>query len=97
MSDYSILTAESKLRKFGCSYCHKDITLTLKIHCAECDGFTLCSDCFSVGVNLGNHCASHGYRIADCLDCPIFAKDWSISEELLLLEGIYHGRLIILV
>ena len=86
-SEYSILTSGSKLRKFGCAYCHRDISFSLKIHCAECTNFTLCSDCFSAGVNLGAHVSSHDYKIADCLDCALFTKEWTISDELLLLEG----------
>jgi len=39
-------------------------------------------------VTLKPHDPTHSYRLADCLDFPIFAKDWSAQEELLLLEGI---------
>lgn len=75
-----------------CSYCRIDITQYLKIYCNECINFILCADCFCSGVELYPHKASHSYRVVDCLHHPIFHKDWTMSEELLLLEGIEkHG------
>jgi transcriptional adapter 2-alpha len=26
--------------------------------------------------------------VVDCLDVPLFTKDWTINEELMLLEGV---------
>jgi transcriptional adapter 2-alpha len=77
----------SRTKRINCAYCHKDVTFNLKIHCNECHDLSLCSDCFAVGVNIDSHVSSHSYRVGDCLDCSIFAKDWSVAEELLLLEG----------
>jgi hypothetical protein len=78
--------------QYFCSYCHVDITQYLRIYCNECSNFLLCADCYCAGVELFPHQASHSYRIVDCLHIPIFTKDWTIGEELLLLEGIEkHG------
>ena len=71
-----------------CSYCKRNISLLVRVQCAECSDFRLCGDCFCTGVTLKPHDPTHSYRLADCLDFPIFAKDWSAQEELLLLEGI---------
>lgn len=76
----------------SCSYCHLDITQYLQILCNECQNFSLCADCYCSGVELYPHKATHSYRIVDCLHYPIFHKEWTIAEELLLLEGIEkHG------
>ena len=71
-----------------CSYCQRDVTMLCRVHCNECPDFKLCNDCFSVGVQLLPHLPTHAYRVVDCLDVPLFTKDWSAVEELLLLEGI---------
>ena len=71
-----------------CSYCKRDVTLVCRIHCAECPDVKLCGDCFCTGAKMGPHLPSHSYRVVDCLDFPVFSKDWSAAEELLLLEGI---------
>jgi hypothetical protein len=73
---------------FSCSYCQRDITQQIRIQCAVCDHFDLCGDCFAAGVSRYPHVNTHDYRVVDCIDIPIFTFDWTISEELLLLEGI---------
>ncbi len=89
----SILTSKSFMMNGGkkttyiCNYCHRDVTLSLRFRCNACKDFDLCQDCFSVGVNIYPHTNLHSYKVVDCLDNPIFTKDWSIGEELLLLEG----------
>ena len=71
-----------------CEYCHRDISLTLHIKCEECKNFYLCGDCFATGVKLDDHLPTHNYRVADCLEYSMFTKDWSVNEDLMLLEGI---------
>jgi len=34
------------------------------------------------------HDRTHGYRVCDSINYPLFMSDWSIGEELLLIEGI---------
>lgn len=46
-----------------------------------------CIDCFCAGAALLPHRPDHAYRVADCLEFPVFNKEWTASEELLLLEG----------
>lgn len=80
-----------KKNPFHCSYCKRDITLQFRVHCAECSNFNLCADCFSSGVSLHPHESSHSYRVVKNLDFPIFVKDWTANEELLLLEGYFNS------
>ena len=64
--------------KFDCNYCNKDITTQFRIRCADpaCIDFDLCADCFSAGVQLLPHKNTHDYRIVDCMERPLFSKDW---------------------
>jgi transcriptional adapter 2-alpha len=82
-----LMTGGKKLN-VSCRYCKRDIAQQCRIRCAVCPDFELCHDCFSAGVSFAPHEASHAYRVVDCLDFPMFSKDWFVSEELLLLEGI---------
>lgn len=50
--------------------------------------FDLCVECFSVGVELGDHKNSHSYRVMDFLAFPLYDPAWGADEELLLLEAI---------
>lgn len=80
-----LLRIQNKLK---CSFCTKSIGRSLFVQCAVCDNILLCSDCFAAGVILPPHNSSHPYRVAECLESTtIFAKDWTIKEELLLLDG----------
>mmetsp|Transcript_18814 Transcript_18814/g.31343 ORF Transcript_18814/g.31343 Transcript_18814/m.31343 type:complete len:620 (-) Transcript_18814:1241-3100(-) len=72
-----------------CKYCHIDISEKPRIRCAECvTPFDLCGDCFSSGVELFPHTNNHSYRVIDCLQKPLFTKDWTALEDLKLLNGI---------
>ena len=84
----SFLPTGGKKVAYHCSACKRDTTLQLRIKCAECSNFELCGDCFSSGVTRHPHKSTHDYRVVDCLDVPLFTKDWTANEELLLLEGI---------
>lgn len=79
----------SFVQSLKCTFCIRNLDHGFYIQCAECTSpeVFLCVDCFSAGVNVGNHENCHSYRVPDCLDMPLFAKDWSIKEELLLLDG----------
>jgi hypothetical protein len=82
----SCVMASSK-EKSKCKYCRRSVARTFSVECAECANFALCGDCFSAGVEIGTHKNDHKYKVADCLEFPLFAKDWTVSEELALLEG----------
>ena len=81
------LPTGGKKEYFGCSYCKRDITQQLRIQCAVCDHYDLCGDCFAAGAQRFPHENTHDYRVVDCIDIPLFSKDWTASEELLMLEG----------
>ena len=87
MKGQSYLPTGGKKVFFNCSYCKRDITQQLRIQCAQCDNFDLCGDCFAAGVSRFPHENTHDYRVVDCIDIPIFTRDWTASEEILMLEG----------
>lgn len=74
--------------KNQCNYCKRSILRAFHIICAECPDCLLCGDCFSAGVEMGKHKNNHKYKVADCLEYPLFVKDWTVNEELALLEGV---------
>jgi transcriptional adapter 2-alpha len=84
----TFLPTGGKKTPHHCSACKRETTLHLRIRCAECANFELCGDCFASGVTRHPHENTHSYRVVDCLDVPLFTKDWTANEELLLLEGI---------
>ena len=92
MSSSAISSSQSvvgvKRLQYCCSYCKRDISQQLRIHCAVCENFDLCGDCFSTGVSRFPHVNTHDYQVVDSLEVPLFTKDWTIREELALLEGI---------
>eukprot|EP00892_Ulva_mutabilis_P005868 jgi/Ulvmu1/3653/UM017_0067.1 len=73
---------------YHCNYCQRNITDHVRIKCAQCMDFDLCVECFSVGVELGDHKNSHSYRVMDFLAFPLYDPAWGADEELLLLEAI---------
>lgn len=84
-----MLSKGGKNLLYFCRYCEKDITLSLRIRCAECSPVVdLCGDCFAAGVCIDDHKNDHDYHVVDCLEASIFTKDWTTAEELMLLEGI---------
>lgn len=87
-SESEFLLTGGKNIQYSCNSCHKNITTEFRIRCAECEDYDICADCFSAGHERKQHKNTHAYRVVDCLDKPLFTKDWSINEELMLLEGI---------
>ncbi|KAI9142364.1 hypothetical protein BKA69DRAFT_1027557, partial [Paraphysoderma sedebokerense] len=73
--------------KYHCDACRKDVTEIARIKCAQCDDFDLCVECFSEGVEVGEHKNDHDYRVMDTLNFAIFTDDWGADEELLMMEG----------
>ncbi len=71
-----------------CDYCRDDITNTIYIKCEECKSFVICVDCFSHGFAVYPHLPTHAYRVIRFIPDPLYDRDWSAGEELLLLEGI---------
>mmetsp|Transcript_45756 Transcript_45756/g.115175 ORF Transcript_45756/g.115175 Transcript_45756/m.115175 type:complete len:612 (-) Transcript_45756:42-1877(-) len=79
--------------RYHCDYCHRDLSETVRIKCAECADFDLCLDCFSVGVELSGHKREHAYQVVDKMHFPIIDRRWGADEELLLLECINSAGL----
>jgi transcriptional adapter 2-alpha len=51
----------------------------------------MCLECLRLGRTsneLPEHQADHSYFVYDNLNFPLFTKDWTAKEELLLLQGI---------
>lgn len=70
-----------------CAFCWKELQHSFFIQCAVCDNAVFCADCFSAGVQVGNHVSTHEYRIPVCLENPLFDNSWSAKDDLLLLSG----------
>ncbi|SPO26155.1 related to ADA2 - general transcriptional adaptor or co-activator [Ustilago trichophora] len=73
--------------RYHCDACGADITLTVRIRCAECADFDLCASCFCSGAQPSKHRAWHDYRVVEQHSYPIFCDDWGADEELLLIDG----------
>ena len=87
-SSEAFLFTGGKKEQYTCNSCMRNITTEFRIRCAECTDYDICADCFAAGHERENHKRTHAYRIVDSLDSPLFTKDWTINEELMLLEGI---------
>lgn len=78
--------------KLKCSFCCRSIGRGFYTECATCSNFCLCLDCFSADVRLPPHEPTHPYKVAENLDFVFCAKDWTIKDELMLLDCIEkHG------
>jgi hypothetical protein len=94
LSQYSIIGQSLLSLWFSSKYCTRDVSRNFHIICAEpvCvnskGGVRLCGDCLH--LSIATHLPSHPYTVVDCMQIPIFSKDWTILEELVLLAGEYH-------
>ena len=84
----SFLHTGGRAVSYTCTICSASLSQEFRIRCAVCSDFDICGDCFCVGAEKTPHRNTHSYRIVDCLSTPIFSRDWTSAEELLLLEGI---------
>jgi len=74
--------------QYHCDFCHTDLTSKVRIRCAECHDFDLCVNCFAGGKEKGHHRSDHTYIPIGRRSFPLFLRDWSADEELMLLEGV---------
>lgn len=72
-----------------CAFCTRLIK-QFYVQCSQCANLFLCADCFSAKVVLPPHDSSHSYFVPRCLETNIFSGDWSVREELLLLDGTHE-------
>jgi len=77
--------------KYHCDACLADCS-GARVRCTDCADFDLCLQCFSTGMEMGDHKKDHGYQLIDNGMFPVLAEDWTSEEEVLLLDGIeQHG------
>lgn len=77
---------EQKLNIF-CDYCFRNITLQTYYRCEDCK-FDSCEVCFFQELETDSHKKTHKFRtVSDLEACPDSAN-WSIIDELLLLDGL---------
>lgn len=75
--------------KFLCVGCGDDIhqSSLVRIQCTDCN-LPFCPDCFSSGVEVGQHKSHHGYKFVDNGDFSPLGNDWSAKEFVKLLDGL---------
>ncbi|XP_068152343.1 transcriptional adapter 2B isoform X1 [Drosophila tropicalis] len=77
--------------KYNCTNCQDDIQ-GIRVHCAECENFDLCLQCFAAGAEIGAHHNNHDYQFMDTGTSilSIFRGKgaWTAREELRLLDAI---------
>ncbi|XP_076305994.1 transcriptional adapter 2-beta-like isoform X1 [Tachypleus tridentatus] len=85
------MAGSGSVADYQCNYCQEEIT-EIRVKCSQCQDFDLCLQCFSCGVEIGQHKNKHGYELIDCGTFLIFptAGAWKAVDELLLLEAVEH-------
>ncbi|XP_075147283.1 transcriptional adapter 2B isoform X2 [Haematobia irritans] len=77
--------------KYNCTNCQDDIQ-GIRVHCAECENFDLCLQCFAAGAEIGSHQNSHAYQFMDTGTAilSVFRGKgaWTAREEIRLLDAI---------
>ncbi|KAJ2778616.1 Transcriptional adapter ada2 [Coemansia javaensis] len=82
------ITGDEVGQKYHCDNCQANLTDSVRINCAECAEFDLCTTCFSQGVEIESHKNDHPYRVVTRHLFPIFTEDWSAEEELMLIDNL---------
>ncbi|XP_016987085.1 transcriptional adapter 2B isoform X1 [Drosophila rhopaloa] len=77
--------------KYNCTNCQDDIQ-GIRVHCAECENFDLCLQCFAAGAEIGAHQNNHAYQFMDTgtsiLSVFRGKGAWTAREEIRLLDAI---------
>ncbi|XP_037811685.1 transcriptional adapter 2B isoform X2 [Lucilia sericata] len=77
--------------KYNCTNCQDDIQ-GIRVHCAECENFDLCLQCFAAGAEIGAHQNNHAYQFMDTGTAilSVFRGKgaWTAREEIRLLDAI---------
>jgi len=76
-------------KKYLCAGCGDDIhqASLVRIQCTV-SGLDLCPECFSSGVEVGQHKSYHGYKFMDNGDFSPLSNSWSAKEFVQLLDGL---------
>jgi len=82
---------------YSCVSCGEDPyhTVPLRAVCVECPGIDLCVECLAGRVELGQHRATHKYRLVDNGGLHLLGSNWTCKELVQLLDGIEqfgHGN-----
>ncbi|XP_067619134.1 transcriptional adapter 2B isoform X1 [Eurosta solidaginis] len=76
--------------KYNCTNCQDDIS-GIRVHCAECENFDLCLQCFASGAEIGAHQNNHAYQFMDTGTAilSVFRGKgaWTAREEIRLLDA----------
>ncbi|KAK8881836.1 Transcriptional adapter 2-alpha [Tritrichomonas musculus] len=81
-------TENNRIRIHHCSTCNREIIDENYIQCTFCKGFVQCLECFADGYEKDQHVKEHPVILMDPSTPPVFSKDWTIEEELILLNSI---------
>lgn len=82
-------TAVEPSHKVNCKFCSRDISKSIKIICAECPDTEYCIDCLVLSKGLGaEEFHKHDFYITDKLKFPVFNKEWTAHDEIVLLANI---------
>ncbi|KAH8247235.1 hypothetical protein KR038_000740 [Drosophila bunnanda] len=77
--------------KYNCTNCQDDIQ-GIRVHCADCENFDLCLQCFAAGAEIGAHQNNHAYQFMDTgtsiLSVFRGKGAWTAREEIRLLDAI---------
>lgn len=73
--------------KQKCYECSRDITNTVKIECFVCQDRFFCISCFSKGIEKDSHKQIHRYRVIPPFSFKFQESNWTITEELLFVDG----------
>ena len=74
--------------KHYCETCWRELVNECYILCTKCHGFTQCLNCFAQGYEKGTHLKTHPYILMKASTPNLFTSDWTIEEEIILLDSI---------
>lgn len=79
---------ENIRNRIYCLICDREISGRTHISCSDCDHLTICIVCFSKGLEANQHKNNHRYSVISKINVPLYVQNWTIQEELLLIEAL---------
>ena len=79
---------ENPKKKVYCLFCEREITKRTQVVCRECDHTVLCLVCFGKRIENSQHKSVHKYSINQKMNLSLRDKNWTASQELILIEGL---------
>lgn len=90
-----MIEAEEKIPKtsakqvvHNCATCLRSLVDEYYVQCNKCHGFIQCLECFAYGYEKEKHLRTHPFVLMEPKEPSIYTSDWTIEEELLLLNAI---------